>query len=89
MRLVEILPLLIPFVIFLIPIIAILTRHQQKMAEIMRDQHGQASAAEIYALRREVSELKEIVHQQTLALDSVMPSGVKSVEDAPLQERLR
>lgn len=68
----NVLPFAIPIIIFMIPIIAILTHHQRKMAELM---HGNRvngnSNGELEALRREVQELKEVVHQQTLAIDNI------------------
>lgn len=68
----EVLPYLIPIIIFLIPIIAILTNHQRKMAELIHGSKGNPnSAGEIEALRREVQELKQVVHQQTLAIDNI------------------
>lgn len=68
----DVLPFLIPIIIFMIPIIAILTNHQRRMAELIHGnrQHS-GNAGEIDALRREVQELKEIVHQQTLAIDNI------------------
>lgn len=76
-------PLLIPLIIFMIPIIAILTSHQQKMARIMHESRPQVDPNEIAALRQEVRELKELIHTQMLALDSVttrtpaMPADVR------------
>lgn len=54
----------------MIPIVAILVTHQQKMAQIMHANRPQNNDQEINALRAEVRELKEMVHQQMLALDS-------------------
>lgn len=68
----DVLPYLIPIIIFMIPIVAILTHHQRKMAELIHGSKGQGhSGQEIEALRREVQELKQIVHQQTLAIDNI------------------
>lgn len=68
----RILPFVIPIIIFMIPIIAILTHHQRKMAELIHGNKGNANTqAEFEALRREVQELKEVVHQQTLAIDNI------------------
>jgi hypothetical protein len=74
----DVMPFLIPIVLFMIPIVWILTYHQRKMAELM---HGSGSNAlpnpEINELRREVQELKQVVHQQTIAIDNLkaLPSG--------------
>lgn len=78
----DIFPFLIPLVIFMIPIVAILTSHQRKMAELL---HGSGQqllpSPEIEALRREVLELKQIVHQQTIAIDSIRQLPPPSVAD--------
>lgn len=73
--------------IFGIPIAGILTNHQRKMAEIMRqNQPSQTDpylANQILALRQEVKELKEIVHQQVLTLEgrTMTPPIPTSTED--------
>ncbi|MBC8065954.1 MAG: hypothetical protein H7Y17_14065 [Chlorobia bacterium] len=68
----DIAPFLIPLVIFMIPIIAILTSHQRKMAELIHGNRANGNTnGEIEALRREVQELKQLVHQQTLQIDSI------------------
>jgi len=65
---------LVPITIFMIPIIAILTHHQQKMAEIInRNQRPAIPNEDIAALRQEIQALKEIVHQQAIALDGRSP----------------
>jgi hypothetical protein len=63
---------LIPLTALMIPIVAILTYHQRKMAEVIHA-HRQPSppSPEIEALRREVLELKQVVHQQTIAIDGI------------------
>lgn len=68
----DVLPFMIPLVIFMIPIVAILTSHQRKMAELLHgSRQQQLPSPEIDALRREVLELKQIVHQQTIAIDGI------------------
>ncbi|HMS53964.1 MAG TPA: hypothetical protein PKA27_01060 [Fimbriimonadaceae bacterium] len=65
----EILPLLIPIIIFMIPIVSILTKHQQRMTELI---HGSAgNRQDVEALKQEIKELKALVHQQTIQLDSL------------------
>ncbi|MBS1706136.1 MAG: hypothetical protein JST40_09700 [Armatimonadetes bacterium] len=64
-------PILTVALIFGIPIIAILTAHQRKMAELM---HGNPAnnnhlIGEVQALRHEVQQLKEMLHTQMLAND--------------------
>lgn len=68
----DVLPLLIPIIIFMIPIVAILTNHQRKMAELLHgSRQNSLPSPEVDALRREVQELKQIVHQQTIAIDNL------------------
>ncbi len=64
------LALMIPFLIFMIPIIAILTKHQQKMAEIMRH-NSIAPQLDVQSLRKEIEELRSLVHQQAIELDDL------------------
>lgn len=70
----EIFPFLIGALIFMIPIIAILTQHQRKMALIMRgrDEDGRAvKTPEVDQVRAEMNELRQLIHQQSIALDNV------------------
>lgn len=60
----------IPIVVFMVPIIAILTHHQRKMAELIHRAPQPLPSPEVDSLRREVLELKELIHQQTIALDN-------------------
>ena len=62
-------PLLIPLFALMIPIIVILTKHQQKMAEIMHRTAG--DEGQIAALRQEIAELRALVHQQAITLDNI------------------
>lgn len=58
--------------IFGTPIIAILTSHQRKMAELFRSQPpAQMINPETQALREEIRELKVLVHQQSIAIDNM------------------
>ena len=73
-EIVEILAISIPIIAFMIPIVAIMTHHQRKMAEII---HGKGEKGmqldarqEIAALREEVVELRQLLNQQVIALDS-------------------
>lgn len=82
--------LLIPIIIFMILIIAILTAHQRKMAEIVHSQKNAGQPGEIEALRREIYELKQLVHQQAIAMDNfvsrqAMPPATPPVD---LSQRL-
>jgi hypothetical protein len=83
-------PLIIPVIIFMIPIIAILTAHQQKMAKIMHESRPQFDPNELSALRHEVRELKELVHTQMLAIDSLSGRAPSAPAiPADVQQRLR
>lgn len=62
-------PILAILMIFGIPLMGILTKHQQRMAELMHANGNSALDARVDALQRDISELKDLVHQQTIALD--------------------
>jgi hypothetical protein len=68
---------------FGIPIIAILTHHQRKMAELIHRSHAEANPAlmdEVGRLRDEVRRLREELHATTIALDDARharPVGVQ------------
>lgn len=70
----DIFPFLIGALIFMIPIIAILTQHQRKMALIMRgrDEQGRAvKTPDVDQVREEMNELRQLIHQQSIALDNM------------------
>ena len=74
----DVMPFIIPIVVFMIPIVAILTHHQRKMAELLHGSRAQALPnPEIDAMRREIAELKQLVHQQAIALDSARTSPIE------------
>lgn len=80
-------PILGMLVVFSIPLIAILTSHQRKMAELLhRGQENDRYIAEIHALRREVDELKSLVRRQTQMIET--SSTRASVQDSEIQQRL-
>jgi len=66
--------------IFGIPIIAILTGHQRKMAELMRQPVQGAFNPETQALREEIRELKQLVYQQSIAIDNLARPLPKEAE---------
>ncbi|AIE87721.1 hypothetical protein [Fimbriimonas ginsengisoli] len=74
------------------PIIFILTKHQQKMAEIMRRPANQVPLPETdYRLQSEVAALRDLVRDQTLALDDLARSQralAARLESDPIRERL-
>jgi hypothetical protein len=67
----DVLPFLIPIVLFMIPIVAILTHHQRKMAELYHGSRQALPDQDIESLKRDMAELKQVVHQQTIALDNL------------------
>jgi len=87
----DIAPLIACVLVFMIPIIAILTTHQRKMAELFhRGQPQQGQADEIAALRAEISRLTQAVHQNTIAIDTLaqrqsLPPGPTLAKDDPPQ----
>jgi hypothetical protein len=68
---------MIPIIALIIPIVAILTKHQMKMAALI---HGKtidensnviASNSNDSQVSQEVRQLRELMHQQTIALDNL------------------
>jgi len=85
--------LLIPIMIFMIPIIAILTSHQQKMAKLIHgnqseNQMNAAILQELQAMRAEVAHLREVVNQQALAVDDIRTYPRPTVPERLNQETL-
>ncbi|MBX7131852.1 MAG: hypothetical protein K1X67_04145 [Fimbriimonadaceae bacterium] len=86
----------IPIVMLMIPIVAILTHHQRKMAEIIHGRNGQnapqgapVSNPEIAALRAEVYELKQMVQSQLIAMDTLQSTRQATPPPAPsIEQRL-
>lgn len=70
-------PMLMGGLVFLIPIVAILTAHQRKMAELIhgRKQEGQEmpslNSERMAMMERELLELKDLVRRQTIVLDDI------------------
>lgn len=71
---------LIPITALLIPIVAMLTRHQQKMAEILNRSSGDHS--ELLAIRQDLAELKTILHSHAINLDTYAGTQ-KSLREPP------
>lgn len=79
----EMIAVCIPVVALCIPIVAMLTKHQQKMAELLHGSQG-VNAEETYRMRNEVNQLRDLVAQQTIALDDLR-SSVRNIEMSALQ----
>lgn len=66
----------------MIPIVAILARHQQKMAVIMQGTKENTNlASEVERLNYEVRELRSLVNQQTISLDTVRDALMQRGKD--------
>lgn len=65
----DVLPFMIPLMALAIPIIVVLTKHQQRMAELIHG--GAGNQQQIEALKREVGELRSLVHQQAIQIDNM------------------
>ena len=75
------LALLIPIIAvgapFLMVIVGNLTKHQQRMAELIH-QNAHAVDPRIERLQQDMADLKDLIHQQTIALDRLstpLPGG--------------
>jgi hypothetical protein len=102
----DVFPFLIGAIMMMIPIVAILTRHQQKMARIVRGMpeeqsvghaavhalHGGHDPAQMEQLRREVADLRQMMAQQSIALDNLAASQAelaRAIRDkGELEQRL-
>lgn len=73
---IEVLALGIPILALMIPIVALLTQHQRKMAEIIHNSQAPSPQvnAELNSLRQDIQQLKELMHQQMIAIDSASPT---------------
>jgi hypothetical protein len=83
----ETIAVFIPILGIVAGIVAIMTKHQQRMAEILHGSPQNQSNNEINHLRNEVAELKHLVHQQMIALDAYSGHTRPPAEN-PLQKRL-
>ncbi len=66
--------MLVTGIIMMIPIVSILVKHQQKMALIMRENpqgDNQRQTYELESIKRELADLKTLMHQQAIAMDNL------------------
>lgn len=73
-------PIVAILAVFGMPMIGMLLRHQQKMAELM---HANAGLdPRLNALSADLAALKDLVHQQTIAIDrlAALPPRSDTVE---------
>lgn len=69
----DLIPIVAIVATFSIPVVAILTYHQRKMTELIHGRVNQQQAAQLESQRieSEMRELRQLVHQQTIAIDDV------------------
>lgn len=80
----EVGPVIAAVLLLMIPIIAILTAHQRKMAEIIHRNQAQSGQLDetAAALRAELARLTQAVHQNTIAIDNLTrQSGSSAILD--------
>jgi hypothetical protein len=92
---------IIPFIVFatlltvVVPLIFMFLKHQQKMAAILHDRNNQLPPVPTTdpMLVHELSRLRDVVAQQTIALDNLTSSHqrleAKLAESDELQKRLK
>ncbi len=74
----EMIAVFIPVIALCIPIVAVLTKHQQRMAELLHGSQG-VNVEETHRMRNELNQLRDLVAQQTIALDDLR-SSMRSFE---------
>ncbi len=70
----ELIAIIAILMVFGIPMVAILTHHQRKMAELIHSKHNEINPVvieEVERLRAEVQRLRTELHETTIALDDV------------------
>lgn len=86
-ELIPMMAMMIPITALLIPIVMALTKHQQKMAEILR-QGQQQNPHEISQLRNEVAQLRELISHQTILMDDILAKSKPARAESDLHTRL-
>jgi hypothetical protein len=79
----EMIPIVAILMVFGIPIIAILTHHQRKMAELIHSRGQDLNPTvmdEVQRLRSEVQQLRRELHETTIALDDVRRPAPRGIE---------
>jgi|SRR5579885_491692 len=88
----ELAPIVACIGVFGIPIVAILTSHQRKMAMLFHGQLNQSNQnqpqSNTDALAAEVNNLKQIVYQQSIAIDSISSKLDRIAANTDVQNRL-
>ena len=79
---------LVPIFALAIPIVAILTAHQRRMAEIIHSRQP-VNNMEVDALRQEIQQLRAMVNQQAIAMDDMRSRAAgQQPGQAGIQDRL-
>lgn len=78
---------LIPITALLIPIVSMLVKHQQRMAEIVHRNVDVQASGQIEALRGEIAQLKQLVHQQAIQMDNLLSASRQS-SSPPISNRI-
>ena len=73
--------ILVPMMALAIPIVAIVSSHRRKMAEILAQTRSQTPNSDVQALREEIGELKALVHQQAIMVDTLVSTPKPAIEE--------
>lgn len=89
----DIFPFLLGALLLATPLVVILTKHQQKMAQIFRGRTGESTAQptdQEMRILHELSTLRQMVAQQSIAIDNLSRTlPVPDHDQEPLRDRLR
>jgi ribosomal protein L29 len=75
----------IPIVALMIPIVALLSKHQQQMAKVIRGQTDEGLRQELDAIKQELAYLRTVSHSQSLAMEAMRQKSLSE----NLSERVR
>ena len=85
-----IIPVGIVFLVMCVPIISILTRHQQKMASIIHANKGQGMSTDTERrLESEIAELRQMVTQQAILVDDLQSMHRRLLERSAESDTVR
>ncbi len=80
--------LMIPILALMIPIVAMMLGHQRRMAEILHQSGQSQSNPELAAIRQELAHLKELLHDQALAIEGMAGRRTAQQGSVSVSERL-
>jgi hypothetical protein len=83
----EVGPLVACIGVFLVPIVWILTSHQRKMAELIHGNQSRRPVLQNEGLETEVRDLKQIVYQQSIAIDAIS-TKLDQISNTDVQSRM-